>query len=350
MKKICIKICEFDKSNKDSRGWYMYDLLAKHYNVELSDRPDYLFYHESTYEYLDHDCIRIFYTGENISPDFNTCDYAFGFDHMEFGDRYYRMPLYLMAVFYRKEELEAVGDADFAKQLAFTKDDLAKKSGFCSFVYSNYLGDDAREVFFDKLSSYKKVDSGGAYLNNIGGRVANKLAFEAAHKFSIAFENSSRSGYTTEKIVSSLLAKTIPIYWGNPDIGREFNEKRFINCHRYKNFDEVVQRVKDIDNDDALYMQIMNEPVATGGYDFDRVKKGFEDFLINIFDQPLAAAKRRTINPVRAKELEVNELIIAGYVKQCGRLRSLLARAYKPFKRSTVMEKAKQAYFRSRKM
>ncbi|KKU75134.1 MAG: hypothetical protein UY00_C0052G0001, partial [Candidatus Wolfebacteria bacterium GW2011_GWA1_47_6] len=289
-----------------------------------------------------------FYTGENISPDFNLCDYAFGFDHMDFGDRYYRMPLYLMAIFYRKEELEMIGDADFAKQVFLTKTDLLKKTGFCSFVYSNYLGSDARKTFFDKLSAYKQVHAGGGYLNNVGGKVANKLAFEAEHKFSIAFENSSRSGYTTEKIVSSLLAKTIPIYWGNPDIGREFNEKRFINCHRYKDFDAAVKRVEEIDRDNDLYLSIINEPVVAKGYDFDLVRKGFENFLIRIIDQPLDAAKRRTINPVRAKELEKNELVIVRHVTRRNRLRALFARAYKPFKQIKTLEKAKQAYFRKR--
>lgn len=345
MKKIRIKICEFDKDNKDSRGWYIYDILTKHYDVELSEQPDYLFYHESTYEYLNHDCIRIFYTGENISPDFNLCDYAFGFDHMDFGDRYYRMPLYLMAIFYRPEELAMVGDADFTRQLAFTKDDLSRKIDFCSFVYSNYLGEGARREFFEKLSAYKQVNAGGAYLNNVGGRVENKLAFESRHKFSIAFENSSRSGYTTEKIVSSLLAKTIPIYWGNPDIGKEFNEKRFINCHAYATFDKVVERVKEIDNNDDLYLRIISEPVLAEGYDIERIRKEFDHFLTHIIDQPVELARRRTINPVRANELEANERIIARCMKRRNDLRKFLSRAYRPFKRFGVVERLKQAYF-----
>lgn len=38
--------------------------------------------------------VKIFYTGENITPDFNACDYAIGFDWLDFGDRYLRFPLY----------------------------------------------------------------------------------------------------------------------------------------------------------------------------------------------------------------------------------------------------------------
>ncbi|MEI7498659.1 MAG: glycosyltransferase family 10, partial [Candidatus Falkowbacteria bacterium] len=256
MKKIKIKICDYDQSDEFSFGYFICGVLGKYYEVELSEEPDYLFYNEATYEYLNYDCVRIFFTGENITPNFNFCDYAIGFDWLNFGDRYFRLPLYLITVFYSKDELVLAGDLDFKTQINFSAEDLTKKSGFCSFVYSNYLADNSRKDFFDRLNKYKKVDAGGKYLNNVGGRVANKLEFEMSHKFSIAFENTSRSGYTTEKLVASLAAKTIPIYWGNPDIGREFNTKRFINCHEFNDFDEVVARVKKIDNDNQLYLNI----------------------------------------------------------------------------------------------
>lgn len=72
---------------------------------------------------------------------------------------------------------------------------------------------------FEALKKYKKVNSGGRYLNNIGRAVVDKIQFESRHKFSICFENSSYPGYTTEKIIEAFAAKTIPIYWGNPCVG-----------------------------------------------------------------------------------------------------------------------------------
>ena len=50
-------------------------------------------------------------------------------------------------------------------------------------------------------------------MNNIGGAVSDKFAFQQKHKFSIAFENTSYCGYCTEKIVEAFVAGTIPIYW-----------------------------------------------------------------------------------------------------------------------------------------
>lgn len=345
MKKIKLKICNSNLNDKFSFGSFFLRILKKHYDVELSENPEYIIYNESDYEYLKYDGIRILFTGENITPNFNLCDYAIGCDYMTFGDRFYRMPLYLVAQFYSDAELDQAGDPDFTKPKIFSKEDLGKKTAFCSFVYSNYLAKGEREEMFNKLSEYKKVDSGGGYLNNIGGRVKNKLEFEMQRKFSIAFENSSRSGYTTEKLTNALVAQTIPIYWGNPDVHLEFNQNRFINCHAYKNFDEVVARVKEIDQNDELYLKIINEPIVAKGQDFQVVSNGFENFLCNIFDQPLSQVKRRTINAARAAAFEANEAMIAKHVARKYFFRKLFAVIYKPFKRIIFFERMKQNFF-----
>ncbi len=346
MKSIKIKILNYDPTDKFSFGAFLFSILSKKYTVEFSDKPDYLFYTESTPEHLAHDCVKIFFTGENISPDFNFCDYAIGFDYMTFQDRYYRLPLYLIAQFYSDKEIALMPDpTDFTMQPPFTQEDLAKKTGFCSFVYSNYMGDSAREEFFYKLGAYKKVSSGGKYLNNVGGPVDNKLSFELGHKFSIAFENSSRSGYTTEKLVNSLVARTIPIYWGNPDVGLEFNEQRFINCHACANFDTVVERIKEIDADDDLYLQIINEPIASK-YDFKEALSGFEKFLSHILDQDISSAKRRSINPARERGMVRGARIAAASEKWTARLKRSAASLYKPFKKVGFMERIKHKILR----
>jgi hypothetical protein len=348
MKKIKVRFSLYngvDERHEGTCAHLLYGILKKYYDVEISDNPDYLFYHESTDDYLKYDCVKIFYTGENISPNFNFCDYAVGFDRMEFGDRYYRFPIYLTAVFYREQELQKAKEIDFSKQLSFTKDELSRKTGFCSFVYSNYRGEEARKHIFETLSTYKKVDAGGAYLNNVGGPVEDKLTFESQHKFSIAFENSSRSGYTTEKIVGAIMAQTIPIYWGDPEVSKDFNEKRFINCHAYENFDQVLERVKEIDQNDDLYLNMINEKVMADGCDVEKMQDGLEKFLKHIIDQPIEKAKRATINPVRATELKKREKASVCFARRRALIVKMAAGLYRPFKRFPFLEKLKHRFF-----
>ena len=102
--------------------------------------------------------------------------------------------------------------------------------------------------FFKKLCKYKKVESWGDVLNNMGkmtqpiveinkdikskGETKEHVAtkFLEPYKFTIAFENSCTDGYTTEKLCEAMLANTIPIFYGNQLVGRDFNTKSFINC------------------------------------------------------------------------------------------------------------------------
>ena len=166
---------------------------------------------------------------------------------------------------------------------------------FCSFVVSNAWGDPIREQFFNLLSGYKTVDSGGKWKNNVGGPVSNKLEFDCKHKFSICFENSCQSGYTTEKLVDGFAAQTIPIYWGDPDVGRVYNKKAFICVQDYDSLDDVVNEVKRLDNDDKAYMEMLRQPaLVSEEWTCENVRKRLETFLFNIFDQPLEDAKRHS--------------------------------------------------------
>lgn len=351
MKKIKVAYCAYkntDHTTPTTYNYFIHSILQKYYDVEISENPDYVFYHESTYEYLNYNCIRIFYTAENVNPNFNLCDYAIAYDYMDFGDRYHRFSSYLIATFYSAEDLELLQDIDITKPKLFTQEDLKKKPEFCSFVYSNYNADERRKVILDTINTYKKVNSGGKYLNNVGGPVESKLGFEMKHKFSMAIENSCRDGYTTDRIVCGFMANTIPIYWGNPKIGKEFNTKRFINCHNYASFDEVLTRIKEIDSDDTLYIKIMNEPLFAEGYSFEIALAGIEKFLRTIFDQPLENAPRRTINQARAWEMEDNERMISRYIKRQSFKKSILATLYQPFKKIKFFENLKHNYFKKK--
>lgn len=268
----------------DQKKNYFTDILEKYYNLEFSENPDYLLYSIFSQDFFEYDCIRIYIGIENYTPDFNICDYAIGYDHLQFGDRYIRHPLYLR---YKKNLEQALIKHQNLQNI------LDEKTEFCSFVYSNSKKvETPREIMFSKLSDYKKVNSGGSVLNNVGGPVEDKLLFEGKHKFSIAFENSSHSGYITEKIIQAFAAKTIPIYFGDPRVSEYFNPSAFINCHDFNTLDEVVDKVIDIDNNNDLYLSIMKQPIFVDN-SYINNNMALEHFLTQIFDQPLSSAFRR---------------------------------------------------------
>lgn len=131
-------------------------------------------------------------------------------------------------------------------------------------------------------------------MNNVGGRVADKHAFESRHKFSICFENGAHSGYTTEKLVQAFEARTVPIYWGDPRVGEVFNKRAFIDASDFDSLDQVAQLVKELDNDDERYMAMLREPALLPSTPAaDAMLEKFERWLLHIFEQPLDKAQRR---------------------------------------------------------
>lgn len=287
---IKIAFCDFYR-NFDPKVFPITKMILESYEVELTDvkHADYVFFSVfgEDHWFVPERCVKIFFTGENITPDFNACDYAIGFDWLDFGDRYLRYPLYYTYSNETNYAMENKHKCDVKKELEIKKD-------FCSITVSN---DDRNPIFkllFERLSEYKKVDSGGKWRNNMGGRVNDKLAFDRTHKFSIVCENSASPGYTTEKIVQAYAANCIPIYWGDPDISKVFNTRSFINVTDFASVDAVVDCVKQLDSDDNLYAAMMKEPaLVSQEYSKDQQEQVHFKFLDNIFSQSQNDSLRR---------------------------------------------------------
>ncbi len=270
----------------DPNDNFIMTALGKHFDVILSDDPDFVFCSNFGNRHLKYRCVKIYYTGENLCPDFNLMDYAMGFQPISFSDRYLRLPLYVLYE-------EACNLALQKHNLAPDYDPDSKK--FCNYVISNAISDPARGEMIALLDSYKKTDSGGKYKNNVGGPVADKIAFEKNYKFTMCFENSSAPGYTTEKIMEGFAGGTVPIYWGNPDIASEFNPEAFINCHDFDSFAEVLKEVKRLDQDNEAYLKKLRAPILSRQSLAQKILQPdyVSDYLYRILSQEPSKAFRR---------------------------------------------------------
>jgi len=144
-----------------------------------------------------------------------------------------------------------------------------RKSKFCCFMYSNcdekYAGVKKRKEFYHLLDqkSGNRVDNLGKCYNasyKTNGWWHDNFKIYQEYKFVIAFENDLIDGYVSEKIWVPMASRSIPVYLGAPDIGNFFNVKSFINVLDYKNFDECINHILRIDQDDALYREIQRQP------------------------------------------------------------------------------------------
>ena len=116
------------------------------------------------------------------------------------------------------------------------------------------------------------------------------------YKFTIAAENAAFPGYTSEKLMTSFQAHSIPIYWGNRDVVDEFNPRAFINANQYASFDEVIDLVKKIDQDDDLWLEMIAQPWQTAEQkkrELDNIER-YKLFTNFIFLQDFTDAFRAT--------------------------------------------------------
>lgn len=311
--KIMLKInfCDMSKDFCIDNNYFI-NIINKHFDeYEISDEPDFLFYSVFGTTHLKYrNCTKIFITGEAVAPDFNECDYAIGYDWITFEDRYLRRPVWM------EEER-------FFNNFLDVSDEQALNRKFCNFIYfndNNGEGTEFRKKFVEKLSRYKRVDCPGRVMNNmssalLGGRYdgdwrKGKIDFIRDYKFTIAFENTSYLGYTTEKMLHPIVARSIPIYWGNKVVGRDFNERAFICCNGYEDdIEAIIERIIAIDSDDSMYLRLLHEKPMSEQFDekeFDR----FEGFILNILQKgntpynkdPINFAKRMSVDSMSRKE------------------------------------------------
>lgn len=235
----------------DPKASRLYRSLATAAQVEvcdIADGPDLLIFGDFGHVHWGFDGLKAYVTGENMTPDFDQCDLAFTPFEIEGEDRAVRLPFYSQVL---EDATQLLGRAATARrQLA---------EGFCSFVVSNPRSC-PRNRFFKKLNRRRHVDSGGSLFNNVGGRVPDKARFIGSHRFNIAFENTETDGYITEKLTDPLLAGTIPIYWGAPDVLRDFNPDCFIHARDFPSLDELADFVVALDADPERQFRYLSAP------------------------------------------------------------------------------------------
>lgn len=304
MKDIKIKFYGFDNTLNTNNNIIL-DILRKHYNVIITDDADFVFcsifktpLHFSS-GFLNGFCenkqVRIMIQGENYVPDFNLADYAISSYPITFFDRHYSIPFGVEAFTYGNYEHFLSLPS---RKREFSKDDLLKKEHFANFLANHDSENNIRGDFFKKLSEYKRIESPGRlYHNNdtvISWRDSSKTDFQGKSKFTLCFESTKNEGFTTEKIIDAFYAGTIPVYYGSSTVSQMINPKAFINVEDFDSFDDAIEKIIEIDNNDELYMQMMREPIFVDENFQDKVMKGFEDFLVNIFDQEPEKAYRRS--------------------------------------------------------
>jgi len=263
-----------------------------------SDKPEILFVSEWIYYRKEYflDFLRVYPSSgikvailrEAVEPDLNLMDYALCFHSGQGDDRIipWLHPIDSYRRFVSKKQNDVTSE-DQAYEI------LKEKTGFCNFLYSNPCAHPMRDKLFYEISSYKKVDSLGCHLNNVGkmgtghgGHEKDCIQIKAPYRFSISSENATFRGYTSEKLITSLEAHSVPIYWGDPCVDDLFNPECFINAMDFETTKDLVDYIRVVDNDDSRWCTFVSQPWITPAQQVKReeINSRYFNFLEKLFN------------------------------------------------------------------
>ena len=201
---------------------------------------------------------KIFYTGENLRPNYNDCQYSLTFDFDSYSGKNIRLPLWVLQIdWFNKINYtnpQYVIPLEYIKANPLTR---KNKDKFCCIVFNSRSPH--RWEIIEKLGKYKKVDCYGKPFGNWFYGEDNKLKTMSDYKFNICFENSISPGYYTEKMIHAKTAGCLPLYWADNGCEKDFNKNSFLNLYNFNNLDEFVEKIIELDKDDLAYSQITKE-------------------------------------------------------------------------------------------
>jgi len=274
-------------------------ILKKHYNVVIDPvNPEVLFYSLFFNKHLEYkNCLKIYVNSEPLAYNnleiydknlrhvvsINDADHIITSYKSNIQKNFY-MPIFLMWLYHHIYVTKVI---ESFESLLESRTPNEKKD-FCVYLHNNNVPV-KRKSIFGKLSDYKyihtKSDLGipDGSLNKINSIKDFKFSFAMQnHHYSENFENYDVPGLIDEKIIESLIANTIPIYYGNELVDEYLNEKSFLNYHNFKTEEEFIDAIIKIDRSPILTNQMLSEPIITN---IENLKlKELEEHIISIIN------------------------------------------------------------------
>jgi hypothetical protein len=131
----------------------------------------------------------------------------------------------------------------------------------CSFV-SGWADRSGRTGYLNKLAQGLDIHQygrcGNRTIANDQGR-QSKLATCAQYKFTLAFENAIAPDYVTEKLYDPLVAGSVPVYLGAPNVAQFApRDGSYINAADFPGPQELTAYLLELDADEQAYARYMD--------------------------------------------------------------------------------------------
>jgi len=169
-------------------------------------------------------------------------------------------------------------DGLFVDTMSIDNDNVPKVKNI-SHIYSkkqDLIGHQLRHKIAKSLTGFD------SYGNGTGKTLEYKSDALNDYRFSIIIENNQAENYFTEKILDCFACRTVPVYWGAPNIGEFFDLESIITFNTIEELESIIP-ILDENMYDRLFVSLQkNYQKALEYYDYDEIiyqvlKKRFPD-------------------------------------------------------------------------
>jgi hypothetical protein len=273
-------------------------LLKKNFDVILDDKnPDVLFYSLYFGAHKNYNnCLKIYVNSEPMNYNdlslypsdsrhivaINDSDYMFTSYQSNISKNYY-MPIFLLWLYHHIKVTKIVESFESLTKYR----EITDKNRFCIFLHKNHNAE-KRNQLLSKVTQYKQVEFRSDSISNNYCSLG-KINGIKNFKFSFAMQNHYYKenkynyvvpGLIDEKIIESLIAGTIPLYYGNENVGDYINSESIINFHDFESDERFIQKIIDIDSNNKLFEDYLRQPIIKN-LEMLRLNE-LENFLLKI--------------------------------------------------------------------
>ena len=120
------------------------------------------------------------------------------------------------------------------------------KKNEISFIMSNKMqapGHKLRHSIWNVYGDSNEINGFTFNKHRTPPRVESKNILFNNAKYHITVENTKRENWITEKIIDCFATKTIPIYYGCPNVGEFFNEKGILSFNDMDELDKILNTI-----------------------------------------------------------------------------------------------------------
>jgi len=152
-----------------------------------------------------------------------------------------------------------------------------------SFLTSNKSwapGHEIRQAVFEYLKDKEEISNFSVRSIRTPPRIDSKEVVFKNAKYSIIIENEATPNWITEKLIDCFITKTIPIYWGAPNVGEYFDDEGILPFSSLSDLERILNTLSSEEYTELEEIIEKNYNTAKNYCDFhSRVDKEITLFL-----------------------------------------------------------------------